>query len=164
MPTAIVVPGNGRADASGTYRITDACRALVAQAERLAREQHPSVVVFSCWSPTSGPTEAEQMRDAWVGPDVELVVEPTATSTAENAARTLPLLVERGIDRAFVVTTPVHRARARWFFRRLYRPRGIETILVTAPVRTTLRALVWEVAAHSIRKAQLRMAEQELRR
>ena len=38
------------------------------------------------------------MRAAWRGPDVELVVEPTASITAENAARTLPLLVERGVD------------------------------------------------------------------
>ena len=39
------------------------------------------------------------MRAAWQGPAVELVVEPTASITAENAARTLPLLLERG-DRA----------------------------------------------------------------
>jgi uncharacterized SAM-binding protein YcdF (DUF218 family) len=164
MPTAIVVPGNGRADATGAYRITDACRALVAEAERLARAERPDVVVFSGWSPTGGPSEAEQMRDAWAGPEVELVVEPTATSTAENASRTLPLLLERGVDRALVVTAPLHRRRAHWFFRRLYRPRGIETILVTARVRPTVQALLWELGALSIRRAQLRLAEQELRR
>ena len=39
------------------------------------------------------------MRDAWRGPAVELVVEPSASVTAENAARTLPLLVSRGVER-----------------------------------------------------------------
>ena len=34
------------------------------------------------------------MKAAWRGPDVELVVEPTAAVTAQNAARTLPLLLE----------------------------------------------------------------------
>lgn len=163
MPTAIVVPGNGRVGPDGVYRITDSCRALVAEAERLAREHRPVAVVLSGWSPAGGPTEAEQMRDAWAGPDVELVLEQTATSTAENAARSLPPLLARGVDRVFVVTAPVHRHRARYFFRRLYRPRGIEVVIVTARIATSVRALAWELAATSIRKSQLRMMEQELR-
>ena len=163
MPTAIVVPGNGRVADDGVYRITAGCRTLVAEAERLAREHGAATVVFSGWSPAAGPSEAEQMRDAWAGPAVELVVEPTATSTAENAARTVPLLAARGIDRAIVVVAPVHRARARFFFRRLYRARGIEATVVTAPVPASLRAIAWELAAFSIRRAQLRMVEQELR-
>src|SRR3954452_21332656 len=160
MPTAIVVLGDGRADGRRTYRSTDTCRALVAEARRLAREQHPDVVVLTGWSPTSGPTEAEQMRDAWAGPDVELLLETRATSTAENASRTLPMLLERGIDRAFVVVAPVHRLRARWFFTKLYRPRGIETLIVTARVPATFRSVAWELAAFSIRRAQLRVVEQ----
>jgi uncharacterized SAM-binding protein YcdF (DUF218 family) len=163
MRTAIVVPGNGRLADDGVYRITDSCRALVVEAERLAREHDADAVVFSGWSPSGGPTEAEQMRDAWAGPGVELVVEPTATSTAENAARTVPLLLERGIERAFVVCAPVHRKRAQFFFRRLYGRRRIETTIVAARVPVSLRALAWEVAAFSIRRAQLRIVEQELR-
>jgi uncharacterized SAM-binding protein YcdF (DUF218 family) len=164
MRTAIVVPGNGRVAEDGVYRITDGCRALVVEAERLARDHDAAAVVFSGWSPSGGPSEAEQMRDAWAGPAVELVVEPTATSTAENAARTVPLLVERGIERAFVVCAPVHRKRAHFFFRRLYGKRRIEATVVAARVPVSLRALAWEVAAFSIRRAQLRMVEQELRR
>jgi uncharacterized SAM-binding protein YcdF (DUF218 family) len=164
MRTAIVVPGNGRVEADGIYRITDACRALVVEAERLAREHDVAAVVFTGWSPSGGPSEAEQMRDAWAGPEVELVVEPTATNTAENAARTVPLLAERGVERALVVCTPVHRKRARFFFRRLYGRQGIEATVVAARVPVSLRALAWEVAAFSIRRAQLRMVEQELRR
>jgi uncharacterized SAM-binding protein YcdF (DUF218 family) len=164
MPTAIVVLGNGRVGRDGVYRITDGCRALVAEAERLAHELAPSVVIFSGWSPGEGPSEGEQMRDAWAGPPLELVVEPTARITAENASRTLPLLVERGIDRAIVVCTPVHRPRASFFFRRLYRPRQIDATVVAARVRPGLRAVAWELAAFGIRRAQLRTVEQELRR
>ena len=38
-------------------------------------------------------------------------VEPTARTTAENAARTLPLLVELGVRRAVVVCAPLHFVR-----------------------------------------------------
>src|SRR5918912_1250807 len=127
MRTAIVVPGNGRSSADGVYRITEPCRRVVAEAERLARRLSADAVVFSGWSPTGGSSEAEQMRDAWRGPRVELVVEPTASLTSLNAARTVPLLVERGIERAVVVCTPLHLPRTRFFFRRLYALAGIET-------------------------------------
>lgn len=164
MPTAIVVPGNGKVGSDGVYRITESCLALVREAERLAREHAAVAVAFSGWSPAGGPSEAEQMRAAWAGPAVELLLEPTATSTAENAARTLPLLLERGIDRAVVVTAPIHRHRVRFFFTRLYRPRGIEVTIAAAPVATSVRAVLWELAATSVRSVQLRMVEQELRR
>ena len=96
MSVAIIVPGNGAVGRDGVYRITDRCVAMVAGAARLAEEFEPAAVVFTGWSPSGGLTEAEQMRDVWAGPAVELVVEPTARTTAQNAARTLPLLLERG--------------------------------------------------------------------
>src|SRR5437763_15827093 len=99
MTTAIVVPGHGRLDRDGVYRISARCRRLVREAERLAELLPAHAVVFSGWSPVGGASEAEQMRGAWRGPAAELVVEPTARVTAENAARTPPLLVERGTRR-----------------------------------------------------------------
>jgi len=162
--TAIVVPGNGSFEADGAYRITARCRRLVAEAERLAERLAPRAVVFSGWAPNGSVSEAEQMRDAWRGPELELVVEPTATITAENAARTLPLLRERGIERALVVCTPLHLYRARYFFRRLYAAHGIEARFRTAPVAPTLHALTWELVALTARSRQLRAAEAELSR
>jgi uncharacterized SAM-binding protein YcdF (DUF218 family) len=161
---AIVVPGNGAAGRDGVYRITDRCVALVADAARLAEELEPAVVVFTGWSPSGGLTEAEQMRDVWAGPAVELVVEPTARTTAQNAARTLPLLLERGIERAVVVCTPAHAVRSRFFFARLYRPHGVETEVRAVKVARSPRALAWEVGALTVRRAQLRRASAELRR
>jgi len=144
--TAIVVPGHGAFDGAD-YRISTRCRRLVVGAERLADRLRPAVVVFTGWSPTGGPSEAEQMRDAWKGPDVELVVEPTARVTAENAARTLP-----------------HYLRARYFFHSLYSARSVKARLRVVPERPSSRALVWELAALPMARAQLRRALRELER
>jgi uncharacterized SAM-binding protein YcdF (DUF218 family) len=164
MPLAIVVPGNGVLGLDGVHRISGRCRRVVAEAERLATDLEPTAVVFSGWSPSGGPSEAEQMRDAWRGPDVELVVEPTARTTAENAARTLPLLRGREIDEIVVVCAPLHLFRTRFFFRRLFEGFGIATRFHVARVFPTPHALAWELAAVSVRKAQLRAAEEELGR
>ena len=162
MPLAIVVPGNGRFERDGVYRITGRCRRLVVEAERLAERLSPGVVVFSGWSPGDGPSEAEQMRDSWRGPEVELVVEPTAALTAQNAARTLPLLLERGIDRAIVVCAPLHSFRTRLFFERIYGRFGIATELHVVRMAPTPRGLAWELAALPFFRPQLRAAQAEL--
>jgi uncharacterized SAM-binding protein YcdF (DUF218 family) len=159
MRTAIVVPGHARRG-----RISDVCVSLVREAERLAAAPGVAAVVFSGGSVRGGEPEAEQMRAAWHGPDVELVVEPTAAVTAENAARTLPLLVERGIERAVVVCAPLHLYRARFFFKRLYGAAGIATEFRTVAAGRTLRALAWELGAAPAARRQLRAARAELRR
>jgi uncharacterized SAM-binding protein YcdF (DUF218 family) len=164
LRTAIVVPGHAALRRDGSYRISGRCRQLVAGAERLAELVPADVVVFSGWSPVGGPTEAEQMRDIWQGPDIELVLEPTARTTAENAVRTLPLLVERGIERAVVVCAPLHLVRARYFFRRLYEEAGIVTELSVVRVVPSPSALVWELAAMPVRRRQLRAVRAEARR
>jgi uncharacterized SAM-binding protein YcdF (DUF218 family) len=162
--TAIVVPGHGDVDPEGTHRITRRCLRLVHEAERLVTAGGAEVVVFSGWSSTGGPSEAEQMRDLWSGPDVELVVEPTARNTAENAARTLPLLGDRGIERAVVVCTPTHLARTRLLFGRLYRGAGVEVAFRAVAVAPSLRSIAWELAAFPFLPAQLRAARAELAR
>ena len=102
------------------------------------------------------------MRAAWRGPDVELALEPTASVTAENASRTLPLLLARGVERALVVCAPVHARRAGYFFRHLHGPRGVQTVVRQAPVRPRPKALAWEVGALLLCRRQLRAAQAEL--
>jgi uncharacterized SAM-binding protein YcdF (DUF218 family) len=160
--TAIVVPGHGWLDFDGVHRISGRCMRLVIEAEELVGETHADVVVFSGWSPSGGRSEAEQMRDAWHGPDVELVVEPTAASTAQNAARTLPLLLEREVGAAVVVCAPPHLARTRLFFQRLYRGSGVELSFRAAHLAPTARAVVWELLAFPFVPVQLRHARAEL--
>jgi uncharacterized SAM-binding protein YcdF (DUF218 family) len=165
LTTAIVVPGHGAVSRDGVYRISTRCRRLVAEAERLAGLLSVDVVVFSGWSPIGGLSEAEQMRDLWTGPpNVELVIEPRARTTAENAARTLPLLVERGVRRAVVVCAPLHLLRARYFFSRVYEEAGIVTELSVVRVAPSPSALVWELAAMSVRRRQLRKVKADARR
>jgi uncharacterized SAM-binding protein YcdF (DUF218 family) len=104
------------------------------------------------------------MQKLWRGPEVELVLEPTASTTAENAARTLPLLLEHEIEHAVVICTPPHVYRARWFFRRLYAAHGIRTTFAAPRVAPTPSALIWELGALTVRSRQLRAAEEELER
>src|SRR5580765_1505226 len=164
MRTAIVVLGNGSVRRDGVYRISRSCKRLVAEAERLADALAPEVVVFTGWSPTGGPSEAEQMRDVWAGAAVELVVESSARNTAQNAARSLPLLLERDVERAVVVCAPLHLPRTRFFFSRLYEGGGVETVFRAARLLPAPQALAWELAALPVRRAQLRAARAELER
>ena len=140
-PPAIVVPGS----TVSRVRVR-----LVRDAERAAVETGSSFVVFS------GLGEAEHMRDLWRGPDVELVIEGAATSTVENAVRTLPLLVERDVDSAVVVCAPAHVLRARWIFRRIYGAHGIAVQFRIARVAPTPGAIVWELAAATAARRQVR--------
>lgn len=153
MRTAIVVPGH-----HGPERLKD----LVHTAEGIAESTHVDAVVFTGWARRGGMTEAELMHSAWSGPEVELVVEPTASVTAENAARTVPLLLERGVDRAIVVCAPLHLYRTRYFFTRLYGAYGIQTAFHVARTRRTVGALLWELAAVTVLRRQLRTARAEL--
>ena len=162
--TAIVVPGHGWPDLAGVHRISGRCLRLVREAEQLVSSSEADIVVFSGWSPMGGPSEAEQMRDAWRGPAVELVVEPTAASTAQNAARTLPLLLERGVDAAVVVCAPPHLLRTGLVFRRLYRGSGIQVAFRVARLAPTLRAIAWELLALPFLPLQLHAARAELER
>jgi uncharacterized SAM-binding protein YcdF (DUF218 family) len=146
------------------HRISERCLRLVREAEQLVSGASAEVVVFSGWSPTGGRSEAEQMRDAWRGPAVELVVEPTARNTAENAGRTLPLLLDRGVRRAFVVCAPPHLVRTSVFFRRLYRDSGIEVRFRVARLAPSFRAVVWELGALPFLPLQVRSAQAELAR
>jgi hypothetical protein len=140
------------------------CSQLVAEAEQIAAESEPELIVFSGWSSTGGPSEAEQMKALWRGPEIELVVEPTARFTAENASRTLPLLLEHGIDRAIVVCTVAHLLRAKFFFGRLYREHGVAVRFRAIRHSLSWRSISWEIGALPVAPAQLRAARAELAR
>jgi uncharacterized SAM-binding protein YcdF (DUF218 family) len=161
---ALVVLGNGLFRRDGTYRISRACRRLVIEAERCARRVDVRMVVFTGWAPDDGPSEAEQMRTLWRGPALELVTEETASTTAENAARTLPLLLERDVTQAVVICAPLHLLRARWIFRGIYEEHGVAVRFRPAPVAPTPGALAWELGALTVTARQLRAAQTELKR
>jgi uncharacterized SAM-binding protein YcdF (DUF218 family) len=147
-PPALVVLGSSLAATR---------RRLVAEAERVARASAAELVVLSGWAPSGGASEAELMRSLWHDPaSVELVLEETASTTVENAVRTLPLLAERGVTDAVVICTPVHLGRARWIFRRVYGEHGIRVGFRTARVLPTPGALLWELGALTVVARQVR--------
>jgi uncharacterized SAM-binding protein YcdF (DUF218 family) len=153
---ALVVLGNS---------IGSTCRRLVAEAERAARRTEAGVVIFTGWSPNDGISEAERMRALWGTPStVELVVEETASTTAQNAARTLPLLLERGVTEAIVICAPLHLLRAQWIFRKVYGPHGVAVRFRAARVPPTPGALLWELGALTVVARQVRSARAELAR
>jgi uncharacterized SAM-binding protein YcdF (DUF218 family) len=141
MAPAVVVPGSS---------VARTRERLVREAERVARRVGSELVVFS------GLDEASHMRGLWHGPAVELVAEETATSTIENATRTLPLLLERGVREVIVVVAPVHLARAGWIFRRVYSSHGIRVRVRAARVVPTPGAIVWELVAATVARRQVR--------
>jgi uncharacterized SAM-binding protein YcdF (DUF218 family) len=150
---ALVVPGNS---------IRRTCRLLVAEAERTARRVGAEVVVFTGWAGGGGPSEAARMRELWRGPrTVELVVEETASTTAQNAARTLPLLLERDVTDVIVICAPLHLVRARWIFTSVYRRHGLTVGFRLARVVPTPGALAWELGALTVAARQLRAARGE---
>jgi uncharacterized SAM-binding protein YcdF (DUF218 family) len=160
---ALVVLGSSRRDRAGAYRISPACRRVVARAAQVAERRQPRLVVFSGWAPDGGSSEAEQMRALWRDANRELVLEESASTTAENAARTLTLVRHRGIDRVIVVCTPLHLYRARWFFRRLYGAHGIQTSFEAPRILPTPSSFIWELGALTVRSRQLRAAQDELK-
>jgi uncharacterized SAM-binding protein YcdF (DUF218 family) len=138
---AIVVPGSTLA------RVRER---LVREAERVARAVGAQVVILS------GDSEAGPMRELWQGPEIEIVLEESATTTAENAALTLPLLLERDIHAAVVVCAPAHLIRARWIFRRIYGSAGVVASFRPARIAPTPAAIAWELAASTVARRQVR--------
>jgi hypothetical protein len=139
------------------------CRRLLETAAALAERRRPHVVVFSGWAPAGGASEAEQMLAAWPGRrDVELVAEPTATITAENAARSLALLVARGVGEATVVCAPLHGLRISYFFPALYASFGVRCEVHVARCAPTPAAFCRELAALPLAPRQRRAARAEL--
>lgn len=160
---ALVVPGQGDLLEDGAYRLTERCGRLLAAGAELAEQRRPRVVVFTGWSPYGGESEAAQMLAAWPGrTDVELLVEESAATTAENAARTLPLLLERGVGEATVLSTPLHRLRVAYFFRGIYGLFGITCRFRSPACGFSGSALAWEALALSVARRQRRAVLAEI--
>ncbi len=110
----VAVFGYSRRRDKGLHRI---CVARLAHAQGLSAGARAVVL--------SGMPEAELMRTAWTGYDVELICDPDARSTAQNAANVAAVAMRLDADELVVVTSNWHRPRAHLLLRWALRGTGI---------------------------------------
>jgi glucosamine-6-phosphate deaminase len=112
----IVVLGHRDPGVSAEHQISAESRARLRHGLRLARRRPIRAVVLTGFTSTGGLSEAEQMKTAWDEHVAPALLEVAGRDTAENAARTLPLLLALGeASRVTVVSSPWH-LRVPWFF------------------------------------------------
>jgi uncharacterized SAM-binding protein YcdF (DUF218 family) len=98
------------------HGLHDVCAERLRHAEDLAAPG--DTVLLSGWARhASGTGEAELMREAWRGTEVELVADATARNTRENAFGVAQAARELGADEVVVVTSRWHAPRARTLVR-----------------------------------------------
>jgi uncharacterized SAM-binding protein YcdF (DUF218 family) len=113
---AVVVLGHREPGISAEHRISDESRARLRHAADIARDEPVRLAVLTGWTRTRGLSEAEQMLTAWADPDTPALLEVAGRDTAENATRSLPLLLATGAIRRVTVVTSAWHVRARWYF------------------------------------------------
>jgi uncharacterized SAM-binding protein YcdF (DUF218 family) len=95
------------------------------------------------------------MREAWNGPDVPLVCDPDASSTAANAANVAAVAEALGADELLVVTSSWHRRRARLLLRAALRERDVKLSVEGAPGGWHPLVLAREAACYVLLPLQL---------
>lgn len=114
---AVVVLGHRRPGVSAEDEISAETRARIEVARRACAADPPRAVVFTGYSHTvAGLSEAEQMEAEWNEPRTPPLLEEAGRDTAENASRTLPIILAIGEIRRVLVVTSVWHVRARFFF------------------------------------------------
>lgn len=132
------------------HSIHPVCKQGVARAGALAKQMHPSAIIFTGWSSIGGRSEAQQMIDYYrtvpqAPRALPLVLEPKAVNTAENATRSLELAKSYfpHTQKVIVFASIRHLVRAPYMFTNLYRRHGLQV-----RYRWTLRPLPsWELLA-----------------
>jgi DUF218 domain len=146
----LVVLGYSNGSRPGLHPV---CAARLARAAELSTKD--DVVVLSGWSRVPhNPAEAELMSAAWTGMAREVVVDPDARTTVENAANAVDDVVRVGAGEVVIVTSSWHAARAKAAFRWLLRGRGV-TVGTAWPDGSSLRASLRELALWPLLPAQL---------
>jgi uncharacterized SAM-binding protein YcdF (DUF218 family) len=131
-------------------RLHAICADRLAHAQRLA--EGARAVVLSGWS------EAEPMRAAWTGPDVLLVCDREARSTAHNAANVAAAARKLGARELVVVTSAWHRARTGILVGAALRGSGIRFSIETAEGPRPSWLLARELVCLALLPLQLRRA------
>jgi uncharacterized SAM-binding protein YcdF (DUF218 family) len=123
------------------------CAERVAHAQAIATGSR--AVLFS------GMPEAELMRASWTGPDVELLADLKARSTAENAANIARTARELRVDEVIAVTSRWHRLRTLLLLNAALRGTGIALSVETAAGSPPLPLLARELVCVALLPVQL---------
>ncbi|MGB1220194.1 MAG: YdcF family protein [Alcanivoracaceae bacterium] len=116
MATAVVVLGGGMKEHNGGWVASSASLRRLGEAVRVARSrQLPLLIAGGNADPATGrPSEAALMaqvaRDIY--PDGDIWLEPDSSNTRENVAFSVPLLQQRKVAAAILVTDRSHLPRA----------------------------------------------------
>jgi 6-phosphogluconolactonase/glucosamine-6-phosphate isomerase/deaminase len=120
-----VVLGHREPSISAEHRISHESLGRLHRAEWIARRHPTLAVVLTGYTSTGGLSEAEQMRAAWRVADVPPLLEVAGRDTAENATRSLPLVLALGDARRVTVVTSAWHLRAPYHFR-AWQDHGLE--------------------------------------
>jgi uncharacterized SAM-binding protein YcdF (DUF218 family) len=122
------------------------CARRLAHAETLA--DGADLVVLS--------GEAELMREAWRGPDVDLEFDPRARNTAGNAVGVAAAARTLGATEVVLVTSRWHAPRAAFLLRAALRGSGISVTTSSTPGLPGPRLFVRELACFVLAPFQAR--------
>ncbi len=114
---ALVVLGHREPGISVEHRISHESRARLRHARELAERTPVRAVVLTGYTSTGGLSEAEQMKTAWDDHDAPALLEVAGRDTAENATRSLPILLALGDVRHVIVVSSAWHLRVPFFFR-----------------------------------------------
>jgi uncharacterized SAM-binding protein YcdF (DUF218 family) len=122
------------------------------RAAELVAAEGADAVLLSGWSRRRRRLpEAELMRAAWAGPDVRLLVDADARTTAGNARAVAAAAAETGAAEVVVVTSSWHARRARHLVREALPPHV--AVRVATPGRTRpARLVARELALYVLRR------------
>jgi uncharacterized SAM-binding protein YcdF (DUF218 family) len=120
-----VVLGHREPGISAEHRISDESRARLRRAARLLARHPVRAAILSGYTATGGLSEAEQMKQTWPEHEAPALLEVAGRNTAENASRSLPLVLAIGGIRRVVVVSSTWHVRVPYFFAP-YRRFGLE--------------------------------------
>jgi glucosamine-6-phosphate deaminase len=142
-----IVLGHREPGVSSEHRISGHSRARLRRAARLCAGEAVRAVVLTGYTHVAGLSEAEQMALEWDVPDVPVLLEVAGRNTAENASRSLPLVLAVGGVRRVSVVTSLWHLRTPYFFAP-YRAAGLELHMRrAAPMRGWGHLLAEELGA-----------------
>jgi uncharacterized SAM-binding protein YcdF (DUF218 family) len=153
----VAVLGYSRGRGSSLHTI---CAARLAAAEAVA--EGATAVVLSGWARRPRrDSEAELMRTAWRGPEVPLIADADAHTTAGNARAIAATARKLGATEVVAVTSSWHRPRARLLLRAALDPH-VRLEVVSESGSRPARLLVRELACFAALPLQIRAARRSV--